>query len=113
MIRRGRQQGWLKAPLESLEEWSMFNGVEYNGIRVGVIEGREDRGSAIRAVDILEQPETPLMKVPRELIVSKEKVYLQAKSDHHLRQVLEAVGEFGQVSLISTTILGCQQAKPA
>lgn len=105
MIRRGRQQGWLKAPIVSLEQWSTFNGVEYNGIRVGVIEGHEERGSAIRATAVLDQPEIPLMKVPRELIISKENVYLQAKSDHHLRQVLEAVGGFGQVSMILITIV--------
>jgi hypothetical protein len=98
MIRRGRQQGWLRAPIETLEQWSTFNGVEYHGIRVGVVEGHEDRGSAIRTIGVLDQAETPLMRVPRELIVSKENVYLQAKSDQHLRQILEAVGDFGQVS---------------
>jgi len=97
MIRRGRAQGWLKLPIESLEHWASFNGVQYNGLSVGVIPGQEERGSAIRLASSSSE-DKPLMLVPKDLIISKENVYLHAKSDKHLREVLEAVGEFGQVS---------------
>lgn len=97
MIRRGRAQGWLKLPIESLEPWARFNGVHSNGISTGVIAGHEERGSAIRATTTLTQEHNPIMTVPSDLIVSKENVYLHAKSDRHLREVLEALGESGQV----------------
>jgi len=96
MIRRGRAQGWLKSPIESLEQWASFNGVQYNGISVGVIPGQEERGSAIRLASSIAE-DKPLMLVPKDLIISEENVYLHAKSDKHLREVLEAVGDFGQV----------------
>ena len=100
MIRRGRAQGWLKLPIEALAPWARFNGVRSNGISTGLIAGQEARGSAIRSTTTLTQEHNPIMTVPRSLIVSKENVYLHAKSDKHLREVLAAVGESGQVGLI-------------
>jgi len=71
--------------------------VQYNGLSVGVIPSHEERGSAIRLASSSSEGK-PLMLVPKDLIISKENVYLHAKSDKHLREVLEAVGDLGQVS---------------
>lgn len=101
MIRQGRQQGWLKLPLDTLSTWSTLNGVQYNGVDVTIIPGKEERGSALRAIETLEQERNPLIIVPKDLIISKENVLLHAKSDRHLREVLEVAGEFSQVSLTS------------
>lgn len=39
----------------------------------------------------------PLLVVPKELIISRQNIELLAKSDRHLREVLEATGDFGRV----------------
>jgi hypothetical protein len=38
-----------------------------------------------------------MLVVPKELIISRQNIELLAKADHHLREILEALGEFGRV----------------
>lgn len=98
MIRRGRREGWLKQPIDALPRWVQFNGVEFNGIKIGPIPGLEHRGSTVIAArDLNGGHESPLMVVPKDLIISRENINIVAKSDRHLHQVLDAVGEFGYV----------------
>lgn len=98
MIRAGRTEGWLKQPIETLPTWATFHGVSFNGITVGPLPGFEDRGSTVIADRELEGGKTePLLVVPKELIISRQTIELLAKSDHHLREVLDAVGDFGRV----------------
>lgn len=99
MIKRGRKEGWLKQPVETLPTWAEFNGAKSNGIRIGPMPGLEQRGSTVIATRNLSGgKEDPLIVVPKDLIISKANVELYAKSDQHLKQVLEAAGDFGRVS---------------
>ena len=98
MIRTGRTKGWLKQPIDTLPTWAAFHGVAFNGIRVGPLPGFEDRGSTIISDCDLEGGKAePLLIVPKELIISRQNIDLFARSDRHLREVLEATGEFGRV----------------
>lgn len=98
MIRTGRAEGWLKQPIETLPKWAAFHGVSFNGIKVGPLPGLEDRGSTVIADRELEGGKVePLLVVPKELIISRQNIELIAKSDHHLRELLEATGDFGRV----------------
>lgn len=98
MIRRGREQGWLKQPIDALPTWATFHGVEFSGVKIGTLPGFEERGSTVIANARLEGATAePLLVVPKELIISRANIELFAKSDHHLREVLEAVGDFGRV----------------
>lgn len=98
MIRRGRTQGWLKESIDVLPTWATFNGVKFNGVKVGPLPGYEDRGSTVIADEKLQGGEAePLLVVPKELIISRQNIELIAKSDHHLRELLEALGDFGRV----------------
>lgn len=98
MIRRGREAGWLKRPIDAFPAWAEFNGVTFNSIRIGSMPGFEHRGSTVIADRrlVLGQEE-PLMVVPRELILSRQTIDVIAKSDPHLKQLLEALGDFGRV----------------
>ena len=99
MIRRGRKEGWLREPVEGLPAWASFHGVKFNGIKIGPLPGYEDRGSTVIADrDLDGDTELPLMTIPKELILSKENIELLAKSDHHLRDVLHALGDFGRTT---------------
>lgn len=98
MIRAGRTRGWLKQPIDTLPTWATFHGVAFNGIKIGPLPGFEDRGSTVIADRDFEGGEAePLLTVPKELIISRQNIELSAKSDHHLREVLEAIGDFGRV----------------
>jgi hypothetical protein len=98
MIRTGRTQGWLTQPIESLPTWSTFHGVAFNGVKVGPLPGLEERGSTVIADRELQGGKVePLLVVPKELIISRQNIELLAKSDRHLRELLEALGDFGRV----------------
>jgi len=100
MIRDGKEQGWLKLPIETLQSWALFNDVNFNGVTVGSQEGHEDRGSTVIARQDLsaDTSNAPLMIVPRDLILSTERVREHAKYDRDLREVMEALEDFGRVS---------------
>jgi hypothetical protein len=98
MIRRGRREGWLKQPIDALPTWAVFHGVKLNRVRIGPLPGFENRGSTVIATSELRGDSAePLLVVPKDLIVSRSNIELLAKADHHLREVLEAVGDFGRV----------------
>ncbi|KAJ4351299.1 uncharacterized protein N0V89_006638 [Didymosphaeria variabile] len=99
MIRRGRTEGWLREPIEGLPTWANFHGVKFNGIKVGPLPGFEERGSTVIASRVLVgEEEEPLMTIPKELILSKQNIELMAKSDQHLRELLQALDDFGRTT---------------
>jgi hypothetical protein len=110
MIRRGRAEGWLKEPIERLPTWATYRGVQFNGIKVGPLPGFEHRGSTVIAESHLVSGQAPLMSVPKDLILSRENVELIAKSDHHLRELLHALGDFGRTTRGAVLIFLLMQA---
>jgi hypothetical protein len=100
MIKRGRQEGWLKEPIGALPRWANFHGVKFKGIKVGPLPGFEERGSTVIADRELDGDEVnPLLVVPKDLIISRSNIELLAKADHHLQEVLNTIGDFGRVHL--------------
>lgn len=98
MIKRGRQEGWLKEPIATLPTWATFHGVEFKNVKIGPMPGFEEKGSTVIADCELQGGSIrPLLVVPKELIISRENIELFARSDRHLREVLEAIGDFGRV----------------
>jgi hypothetical protein len=98
MIKRGRKEGWLREPIDAMPTWATFHGVKFNSVKVGPLPGFEDRGSTVIAARTLQGGNVePLLVVPKDLIISRETIELFARSDRHLREVLEAIGEFGRV----------------
>ncbi|KAF1359787.1 SET domain-containing protein [Lizonia empirigonia] len=111
MIRTGRTKGWLKQPIDTLPTWATFHGVTFNGIKIGPLPGFEDRGSTVIADHELEGGKVePLLVVPKDLIISRQNIELFAKCDHHLREVLEATGDFGRTTRGAVLIFLLMQA---
>ncbi|KAL5447282.1 hypothetical protein PMIN07_004635 [Paraphaeosphaeria minitans] len=99
MIRRGRTEGWLNEPVQSLPTWANFHGVKFDGIKVGPLPGFEDRGSTVIAArELIGEEAEPLMTIPKELILSKQNIQLMAKSDQHLCELLHALDDFGRTT---------------
>lgn len=89
-------------PIEHFEAWAKFNGVEFNNTRVQriITPDGQHRGAGVFVTDDFEpihDHEPILLSVPHDLVLSKDLVHAYAKSDVHLHDVLEAVGEFGRV----------------
>lgn len=102
MIRDGKQQGWLSLPIETLPVWAAFNSVAFDGVNIGPLPGKEDCGSTVIAKRSLRGGhERPLMTIPRELILSLDRVHEHAKSDYDFRAVLDGLDEFGRVGAAS------------
>lgn len=92
-------------PLGSLPAWLRLNGVVANGIafqQLGSSESGTDKGNAIVATSEKKSNERDaqlqvLLHVPSDLILSLDTVHDYSKSDRELREVLEAVDDFGRV----------------
>ncbi|KAF1836283.1 SET domain-containing protein [Decorospora gaudefroyi] len=99
MISRGRAGGWLKEPIDVLPKWATFHGVAFNGVKVGPLPGFEERGSTVITDQKIEGGDSePLLVVPKDLIISRQNINLFAKSDHHLRELLDALGDLGRTT---------------
>lgn len=84
------------SPLGYFPAWANLNGVRFNGVAVS--KTQTGKGTGLIASAEISQPDVVLMKVPQTLILSLENVWIFAKSDRHLREVLEAVGEYSRVA---------------
>lgn len=84
------------SPLRYLPAWAELNGIRFNGVAVSTMP--KGKGTGLIATTEISKPEEVLMTVPQALILSLENVWLFAKSDQHLREVLEAVGEYSRVA---------------
>jgi uncharacterized membrane protein YidH (DUF202 family) len=91
--------------IEALPAWQRLNGIVSTGVafqKLGSDEHGADKGSAIVATEAKSSNETDtkpeiLLQIPRDLVLSLETVHNYAKSDRYLREVLEAIGDFGRV----------------
>ena len=82
-------------PIEQLAAWTRLNNVEFNGVKIAALQGHKGSGLVTIAENATDNP--LLMTVPNELVLSLDNVWIYAKSDKHLRQVLEATGDYSRV----------------
>ena len=83
-------------PVTALHAWADLNGIDCTGVQVrqmpderglGMITTVEDPGKAAY-----------LVSVPPHLFLTLENIWVFAKSDEHLREVLNAVGEYSRTA---------------
>lgn len=85
-----------KLPVSAIPAWAKVNGVSFNGVTISQLTG--DRGLGVVGDGQGNSDRTsPLMRVPAELIISVQNVFIFAESDQHLREVLEAAGDYSRV----------------
>ena len=84
----------MTLPIEELSAWMQLNNVKLNGAKLTAIP---ELGSGLVATSELSQRDHILMTVPQDLVLSLGNVWVYAKADHHLLQILEAVGDFSRV----------------
>ena len=81
-------------PIEQLSVWMTLNDVKAQGVQFQ----NGQNGSCIVANEQLTSTGLSVLQIPPELVLSLENVWIYAKADRHLAQVLEAVGDFARVS---------------
>lgn len=84
-----------KLPVSAIHEWAKVNGISFNGVTISQLTG--DRGLGVVGDGGNSDRTGPLMRVPADLILSVQNVFIFAESDQHLREVLEAAGDYSRV----------------
>lgn len=102
MIRRGKTEGWLRLPSEAFLPWAMLNEIDFTSTVPGNIAGRGGALLAKEPLDATSEQSSVLLRVPKDLILSLERVQDHAKVDKDLREILESLGSFGRVSTYAT-----------
>lgn len=87
-----------RLPSSAISLWAQMNGIKLEGV---AIEHREDgpsgKGYTVVAKRDITYTKTPLMIVPKDLVLSVEAVHDEAKYDKDLRELLEAAPELAMV----------------
>ena len=81
--------------VETLSTWARLNHVVFEGIAVTDIPSR---GYGLIVTAEKDEESAVLVTVHKDLILSLENVWVLAKADQHLREVLHAVGDYARVS---------------
>lgn len=82
--------------LSAFPAWTEINNVIFNGVQV--LPMPSGKGLGLVACEPVTEESEPLMIIPQDLLLSLENVWIFAKSDRHLREALEAVGDYSKVS---------------
>ncbi|KAL9618732.1 MAG: hypothetical protein Q9160_006611 [Pyrenula sp. 1 TL-2023] len=83
-------------PADRLETWAKFNGVDLLNTQIQITEAK---GTGLFArINGRLNGVTKLIVVPKDLVLSLRTVDEYAKADRHLREVLDAVGDFGRTA---------------
>lgn len=90
-------------PVCELFAWGKLNGVAFDHIEIQTditSTDEESRGAGLVSTGDCSDSEdgTVLMSVPQDLILSRAQVKRYAAIDKHLKSVLDAADNFGQVS---------------
>ncbi|PGH00972.1 hypothetical protein GX51_05521 [Blastomyces parvus] len=96
-------------PIDALAAWARLNSVEFHGVEVKQLqtENGVDKGCSVVATakksaqgrdpEASAEPEI-LMTIPHELVLLLESVETYAKADRHLKEVLDAMGEYARTA---------------
>ena len=107
MLRQGRTDGWLQqVSPKDLTVWAKWNQVRFNALEIGSKDGR---GRALVATDTIDpHVSKPLLKIPRALILSLDRILEHAKSDRDFTEILGCLGS--AVGLQCSTIAAATKA---
>lgn len=94
---------YASIPPDQLQSWALLNDAELRGISIStsiITENGVNKGGGLLSTASHEFEET-LLSIPHELILTKEAVMMCAKTDRHLRDLVEALPDFIQVGHIT------------
>lgn len=85
-----------------LRTWSQLNDVQLNNTEItsNIVDADGSSKGGGLVSKSYHHAEDILLSVPKELVLCKDTMHLCAKSDHHLKQLLDVLEDFIQVSLL-------------
>ena len=83
-------------PIQLLPAWIALNGIQLNGVE---IRDLGSKGRGLVATKKAKEEGICFVNVPSSMVLSKDTIWEYAKSDKHLREVLEASGDFAKVRI--------------
>jgi hypothetical protein len=101
-------------PIEAMPAWARLNGIKFDGVAIERFCSNNDsdgtdKGAAVvtkgekfnrdPANDNNSSPEV-LISVPPDMVLSPSLIESYSKSDRSLKEVLEAVGDYGKVCIL-------------
>ncbi|KAF2154679.1 SET domain-containing protein [Myriangium duriaei CBS 260.36] len=105
MIPEGKNHGWLRLDIDALQPWALLQGAQLSKIHFGTSADLPAKGAGVYADEDIEASAddfaTTLLTVPRDLVLSRERVEQHSKVDSDLRAVLDSLGEFAKSSRIA------------
>lgn len=97
---------YASIPTEALQQWAQLNDVQQNGVKVCsniITPTGIGKGGGLLSTK-QHSAESVLLVVPRDLVLTKETVQQCAKTDKHLRTLLEALNDFIQVGILQVSL---------
>lgn len=91
---------------DQLLPWATLNDVNLRGVKISsniIAADGASKGGGILSTQAHE-PHDVLLSIPQELILSKEAVLQCAKTDRHLRQLVEALDDFITVGTTQASV---------
>ena len=82
-------------PLTFLDSWAKINDISLYNVKIGNVKGRGFGIVAGETID--ESPNSTLVVIPKELVLSAESVHDWAKTDTHLRDLLDVLENLAAV----------------
>ncbi|KAL8669195.1 MAG: hypothetical protein Q9168_006207 [Polycauliona sp. 1 TL-2023] len=80
----------------ALEKWADLNDIQRNHVHIDDQKYANGKSLVVSPAPASSRDDRPLVTVPPHLILSLETVWIYAKSDRHLEEVLQAVGDYSR-----------------
>lgn len=93
---------YASIPNSQLQPWAVLNDVELHGVKISpaiITEDGINKGGGLVSTTTHESEEV-LLSISKDLVLSTEAVLQCAKTDQHLRELVEALSNFVQVCSI-------------
>ena len=94
---------------ESIPEWAKAHGVKLNGVSISKSES--GYGWGVVATTVSTEPRHQFIVVPPELIINIDLIWRCSGTDPHLREILEANGDFAKVHYSPSLVLECSNRR--
>lgn len=109
LIKRGKAEGWLHLSAPAVTLWAESNGIDFINASPKVVPGRGIGLIADRDLKNDEAGPIKILKIAEDLVLSGDAVRKHAQFDKDFRQVLESLGDFGRVGILTSIHLFDEQ----
>lgn len=102
LIQRGKAEGWLTMDMDAFKKWAATSGINFTNASPAIVPGRGNGLVADRDLTSMDTSHfAEILRVDEDLVLSVEAIKKHALFDKDLRELLDSLGDFGQVGGVS------------